>query len=160
MDNNPDSKVHGSNMGPIWVRQDPGGSHVGSMNFAIWEYLMNYPLNPMCVGFLWGQSFLYARLKNVCIMPWQFPSVCPSVRPPVRVFRTFLQHALKYQFETWYIHSVGDTTCRVWVASQLGRFDPVNSQKLVKSVFTIMASWIMINSSNLVQRWTAKYFST
>ena len=25
----PDSKVHGTNMGPIWGRQDPGGSHVG-----------------------------------------------------------------------------------------------------------------------------------
>ena len=23
-------------MGPIWGRQDPGGSHVGPMNFAIW----------------------------------------------------------------------------------------------------------------------------
>ena len=23
-------------MGPIWGRQDPGGTHVGSMNFAIW----------------------------------------------------------------------------------------------------------------------------
>ena len=32
----PDSKVHEANMGPIWGRQDPGGSHVGSMNFAIW----------------------------------------------------------------------------------------------------------------------------
>ena len=31
----PDSKVHGANMGPIWGRQDPGGSHVGPMNFAI-----------------------------------------------------------------------------------------------------------------------------
>ena len=54
-------------------------------------------------------SFLYARLKNGRIMPWQ----CLSVRPSVRVFRTFLQHALRYQFETWYIHSVGGTTCRV-----------------------------------------------
>ena len=34
----PDSKVHGANMGPIWDRQDPGGPHVGSMNFAIWDY--------------------------------------------------------------------------------------------------------------------------
>ena len=25
--NNPDSKVHGANMGPIWGRQDPGGPH-------------------------------------------------------------------------------------------------------------------------------------
>ena len=35
--NNPDNKVHGANMGPIWGRQDPGGPHVGPMNFAIWE---------------------------------------------------------------------------------------------------------------------------
>ena len=33
---NPDSKVHGTNKGPIWGRQDPGGPHVGSINFAIW----------------------------------------------------------------------------------------------------------------------------
>ena len=33
----PDSKVHGANMGPIWGRQDPGGPHVGPMNFAIWD---------------------------------------------------------------------------------------------------------------------------
>ena len=32
----PDSKVHGANMGPNWGRQDPGGPHVGPMNFAIW----------------------------------------------------------------------------------------------------------------------------
>ena len=25
----PDSKVHGANIGPIWGRQDPGGPHVG-----------------------------------------------------------------------------------------------------------------------------------
>ena len=35
---NPDSKVHGANMGHIWGRQDPSGPHVGPMNFAIWEY--------------------------------------------------------------------------------------------------------------------------
>ena len=34
--NCPDSKVHGANTGPIWGRQDPGGPHVGPMNFAIW----------------------------------------------------------------------------------------------------------------------------
>ena len=32
---NPYSNVYGANMGPIWVRQDPGGPHVGPMNFAI-----------------------------------------------------------------------------------------------------------------------------
>ena len=35
----PDSKFHGANMGPIWGRQDPGGPHVGPMNFAIWDPL-------------------------------------------------------------------------------------------------------------------------
>ena len=33
----PDSKIYWANMGPIWGRQDPGGPHVGSMNFAIWD---------------------------------------------------------------------------------------------------------------------------
>ena len=32
-----DAKVHGANMGPIWGRQDPGGPHVGPLNFAIWD---------------------------------------------------------------------------------------------------------------------------
>ena len=36
-----DSKVHGANMGPIWVRQDPGGPHVGPMCFAIWDHNPN-----------------------------------------------------------------------------------------------------------------------
>ena len=35
----PDSKIHGANMGPIWGRQDPGGPHVGPMNFAIWDWM-------------------------------------------------------------------------------------------------------------------------
>ena len=30
----PDSKVNGANMGPIMGRKDPGGHHVGPMNFA------------------------------------------------------------------------------------------------------------------------------
>ena len=34
---NPESKVHGANMGPIWGRQVPGGSHIGPVNFVLWE---------------------------------------------------------------------------------------------------------------------------
>ena len=37
LDDIPDSKVHGANMGPIWGQQDPGGPHVGPKNFAIWD---------------------------------------------------------------------------------------------------------------------------
>ena len=36
----PDSKVHGVNMGPIWGRRDPGGPHVGPINFAIWASMI------------------------------------------------------------------------------------------------------------------------
>ena len=36
--NYPDSKIHGANIGPIWGRQDPGGPHVGPINFAIWVH--------------------------------------------------------------------------------------------------------------------------
>ena len=46
----PDSKAHGTNMGPIWGRQGPGGPHVGPMNIAIWdfidlEYSQNIPVS-------------------------------------------------------------------------------------------------------------------
>ena len=34
---NPDNKVHGTNMGSIWGRQDPGGPNVDPMKFALWK---------------------------------------------------------------------------------------------------------------------------
>ena len=73
------------------------------------------------------------------------PSVRPSrLRPPVR------PSVLRYQFETWYIHSVGGTTCRVWVESQLGHFDLVYSQKYVKLIF--LQSWPQ-KSRWIIQIW-------
>ena len=35
----PDSKVHGTKMGPTWGRHDPGVPHVGPMNLAIRDSL-------------------------------------------------------------------------------------------------------------------------
>ena len=35
----PDNKIHGTNMGPTWGRQDPGGPHFGHINLAIWVYI-------------------------------------------------------------------------------------------------------------------------
>ena len=37
---NPDSKVHGANMGPTWVLSAPDGPHVGPMNLAIREFFV------------------------------------------------------------------------------------------------------------------------
>ena len=45
--NIPDSKVNGANMGPIWGRQDPGGSHVGPMNLAIRDRFTNLNIQVM-----------------------------------------------------------------------------------------------------------------
>ena len=41
----PDSKDHGANMLLIWGRQDPGGPHVGPMNFAIWVVYISMDYN-------------------------------------------------------------------------------------------------------------------
>ena len=38
----PDAKVHGANMGPIWVLSDPDGPHVGPMNLVIRATLPGY----------------------------------------------------------------------------------------------------------------------
>ena len=35
VENGPDSKVHGANMGSTWVLSAPGGPHVGPINFAV-----------------------------------------------------------------------------------------------------------------------------
>ena len=43
-ENDLDSKDHGTNLGPIWGRQDPGGPHVGPMKFAIWGCLFSLDL--------------------------------------------------------------------------------------------------------------------
>ena len=51
----PDSKVYGTNMRPIWGRQDPGGPHVGHMNLVIWEYKADAP------G--WFAKFSFGTLK-------------------------------------------------------------------------------------------------
>ena len=52
MEATPDSKVHGANMGPIWGRRDPGGSHVGPMNLAIWDDQWN-PVDMIIHGSKW-----------------------------------------------------------------------------------------------------------
>ena len=60
-DNNPDSKVHRANMGPIWGGQDPGGPHVGPMNFAIWEVIGIYSVTYM---------FISDLQVSVCVFRW------------------------------------------------------------------------------------------
>ena len=37
----PDSKVHGANMGPIWVLSAPDGPHVGPMSLAVRVFILH-----------------------------------------------------------------------------------------------------------------------
>ena len=55
----PGSKVHGANMGSIWGRQDPGGPHIGPMNFAIW----------VCIHIAL-KTFIYAVLLKIPCYKW------------------------------------------------------------------------------------------
>ena len=54
----PDIKVHGANMVPIWGRQNPGGPHVGPMNFAIWGVFEIYLIMPQ-PGRSWQDSLSF-----------------------------------------------------------------------------------------------------
>ena len=64
--NFPDSKVHGANMGPIWGRQDPGGPHVGPMNFAIWVSTKLHYLECICNGDTKWKSIVGSHRINWC----------------------------------------------------------------------------------------------
>ena len=59
----PDSKVQGANMGPIWGRQDPGGPHVGPMNFVIW--VVNFH-SPMMLRYT--QTKMWSFCRNLDMM--------------------------------------------------------------------------------------------
>ena len=65
----PDSKVHGANMGPTWGRQDPGGHHVGPMNFAIWE-LLRVGGSPKNRHNATSISIWLLRYQNTCYTFW------------------------------------------------------------------------------------------
>ena len=65
--NNPDSKARGANLGPIWSRQDPGGPHVGPMNFAIWV------ISSICQLYPLSESTEYCLHVISPMLIWQVP---------------------------------------------------------------------------------------
>ena len=67
------------------------------------------------------------------VRPSTRPHVCLAVHPPA--FSGLFQHAWIYHFKTWYMHSVGGTTCRVWVSSQLGHVGSVLQTKVSQTIF-------------------------
>ena len=64
-------------MGPIWGRQDPGGPHVGPMNFAIWDEkaFRTCWLLTLCKGIYWWITLTKKQRSDVflllaCISCW------------------------------------------------------------------------------------------
>ena len=70
----PDSKVHGTNMGPTWVLSAPDGPHVGPMNLVIRGDLFCFFIGnilPISVGSLhwqWGNYTIYSMTMK---QPWR-----------------------------------------------------------------------------------------
>ena len=89
----PDSKVHGANMGPTWGRQDPGGPHVGPMNFAIWAgiILCMRPANErltilqLDANFTWSchNMEMLSPLLPLCLMEVSKQTAEQTIKLPV-----------------------------------------------------------------------------
>ena len=63
----PDGKINGANMGPIWGRQDPGGPHVGPMNFAIWVGVAtDFWYGYMCDNPIWNNILFFVFTIAKC----------------------------------------------------------------------------------------------
>ena len=98
---NPDSKVHGANMGPIWGRQYPRGPHVGHENLAIWDYIVCLIRNHEVVAQITSKTLLgngswwrhqmktFPALLALCEGKSPVIGEFPSQRPVVRSFDVF-----------------------------------------------------------------------
>ena len=52
------ARFMGVNIGPIWGRQDPGGPHVGPMNFAIWVCKLKCRTIAFVMSLRWSKTAL------------------------------------------------------------------------------------------------------
>ena len=90
----PDSKVHGANMGLIWGWQDPGGPHVGPMNFAIWvkTKIPEIIYVPPCIAFHpYHQRFLKfiiakKLMTKICTFFYPIYHLCYPDEPYLMIF--------------------------------------------------------------------------
>ena len=61
--NDPDSKVHGANMGPTWVLSAQGGPQVGPMNLAIREKALMIACYTNDYFYVWTRMFTVIWMK-------------------------------------------------------------------------------------------------
>ena len=67
----PDSKIHGTNMGPIWGQQDPGWSHAGQWTLLYGIIFPQYfHLVDQSISTIWATNkmtsfILYMYIENI-----------------------------------------------------------------------------------------------
>ena len=69
----PDSKVHGAYIETTWGRQDPGGPHVGPMNFAIWVGVAFKLENKPTCG--WRNIYFSYNYQSNAIYIWKYSGI-------------------------------------------------------------------------------------
>ena len=89
------SKVHGTNMGPIWGRQDPGGPHDGSMNLAIWEVLWRRVIVTQqkygCSNLIHYAQHFYIRTQKYDLMMVTINRISPCQGNHLRSWANFIR---------------------------------------------------------------------
>ena len=66
----PDNKEYGANMGHIWGRQDPGGPHVGPMDFAI-LVVMYMAVNEIDIQLSGACATIVGTGRTLCNRLWR-----------------------------------------------------------------------------------------
>ena len=79
--NPPNSTVRGANMGPIWGRQDPGGPHVGPINFAIWV------VRSLQMSLQMFECVVLTHFRDWCLDKCRWSSPCEYHMMPIKMDR-------------------------------------------------------------------------
>ena len=79
----PYSKVPGAKMGPIWGREDPGGPHVGPINFAPWVLTWAWMLALMCI---WTSGLANSGIAGNWRYHWHSCGITTLVKPKCDIF--------------------------------------------------------------------------
>ena len=88
----PDSKVYCANMGPIWCRQDPGGPHIGPMNFVISVGLQNHT------------RFVHSEPFPCCSIEDTLALMCGGWSHIITLLAWVLRIIYRYRYiDNWYI---------------------------------------------------------
>ena len=138
---NPDSKVHGANMGPTWVLSAPDGPHVGRMNLAIREALprlvtLNVKWEPLAfhrICEIGGRVWWDERYNE---SPWLFTAY---VDQEFLTFMRGVDKALAME-----VAQPGDTPERVAVQLQRFPYPPYVNDGFVSVLQNIMPLLIVL----------------